>query len=252
MPESPTVWDWPLRLWHWAFAVCIGFSLYSGLRGDIGLMQWHQRSGLALLGLLVFRLGWACWGGRYARFRHYWTTPAAFRDHFLRRRVAGNGSAGVAAGGTVPHTAPGIALVLLMLLAAGVQIGTGLFATDDIFTEGPLTGLVSAEFARTASWVHRRLHWVILAAVGVHLTAHAVYAFVLRDRTPLAMFTGRKPVEALGRRHSPADGARGACPAREKNPAPFPSTPHYWARAALTGALSVGVVLIVVWADRLW
>ena len=232
MSDRPTVWDWPLRLWHWAFAACIGFSLYSGLRGDIGLMEWHQRSGLALLGLLVFRLGWACWGGRYARFRHYWTTPAAFRDHFLRRRVAGDGGAGVAAGGTAaPHTAPGIALVLLMLLAAAVQIGTGLFATDDIFTEGPLTGLVSAEFARTASWVHRRLHWVILAAVGVHLTAHAVYAFILRDRTPLAMFTGRKPAGLS---------------------ASLPSTPDYWTRALLTSVLAVGVVLIVIWAGELW
>ena len=228
MPESPTVWDWPLRLWHWAFAACIGFSLYSGLRGDIDLMQWHQRSGLALLGLLVFRLGWACWGGRYARFRHYWTTPAAFRDHFLRRRV-GDGVERVATGEkAAPHTAPGVALVVLMLLAAVAQVGTGLFATDDIFTEGPLTALVSTEFSRTATWVHRRLHWLILAAVGVHLTAHAVYGFVLRDPTPLAMFTGRKPLGLL------------------------PSTPHYWTRAALTSALAVGVVLIVLWADRIW
>lgn len=222
-PNSPTVWDWPLRLWHWAFAACIGFSLFSGLRDDIGLMEWHQRSGLALLGLLVFRLGWGCWGGRYARFRHYWTTPAAFRDHFLRRRAAVEG--------TRPHTAPGIALVVLLLLAAAAQVGTGLFATDDIFTEGPLAGLVSTEVVRSASWVHRRLHWVILAAVCVHLTAHAVYAFVLRDATPLGMFTGRKPLDGN---------------------LPTPATPHYWTRAALTSALAVGVVLMVLWAERLW
>lgn len=217
MPKSPTVWDWPLRLWHWAFAACIVFSLYSGLRGDIGLMQWHQRSGLALLGLVVFRLCWACCGGRYARFRHYWTTPAAFRDHFLGRGTA------------APHTAPGVALVLLMFFAVAAQVGTGLFATDDIFNEGPLAGLVAEQFARTATWIHRRLHWVILVAVGVHLAAHAVYALVLRDPTPLAMFSGRKPT-----------------------PAPLPSTPHYWTRAALASALSIGVVLIVIWADLLW
>lgn len=231
MSKGPTVWDWPLRLWHWAFAACVVFSLYSGLRGDIGLMQWHQRSGLALLGLLVFRLGWGCWGGRYARFRHYWTTPAAFRDHFLRRRAGGPGGVGRpdGAGPAAPHTAPGVALVLLLWLAAAAQVGTGLFATDDIFNEGPLTQMVSTEFARAASWVHRRLHWVILTAIGVHLAAHAVYGFVLRDPTPLGMVSGRKPV-----------------------PATLPATPHYWTRAALTGAFAVGVVLMVIWAERLW
>ena len=50
--------------------------------GDIGLLDWHQRSGLTLLGLLVFRLGWGLWGGRYARWGNYWTTPVAFVDHF--------------------------------------------------------------------------------------------------------------------------------------------------------------------------
>ena len=219
LPKGPAIWDWPLRLWHWAFAACIGFSLYSGLLGDIDLLRWHQRSGLALLGLVVFRLGWGCWGGHYARFRHYWTKPAAFFNHFRGR------------GAAAPHTAPGVALALLMFLAVVAQVGTGLFATDDIFNDGPLTGLVSAEFARAVTWVHRRLHWVILGTVCVHLTAHAVYAIALRDRTPLSMFSGRKPVRA--------------------GQAPLSSTPHYWTRAALTGALAVGVVLLVSWVERI-
>lgn len=207
-----TVWDWPLRLWHWALAACVGFSLYSGLDGDLELIEWHQRSGLALLGLLVFRVGWAAWGGWYARFNHYRPTPKAFFDHFRGR------------GAATPHTAPGVALVLLMFLALAVQVGTGLFATDDIFNEGPLTGGVSIEFARAATWVHRRWHWVILGAVCVHLCAHALYATVLRDSTPLGMFTGRKPLRG-------ADG--------------LPSTPHFWTRAGLTAALAAGAVLLV-------
>ncbi len=206
--SEPTIWDWPLRLWHWAFAGFIAFSLYSGLDGDIGLLEWHQRSGLVLLGLIVFRVGWGLWGGRYARFKHYWTTPRAFVDHFLRR------------GGGAAHTSPGVALVVVLFLAATLQVGTGLFATDDIFNEGPLNRHVSAEFASAASWLHRRVHWVILAAVGVHLTAQAVYGLVLRDRTPLAMFTGRKPVS-------------------------LPPTPHCWWRAGATLALAVGVVVAV-------
>ena len=189
------------------------------MAGDVELLQWHQRSGLGLLGLVVFRMGWACWGGRYARVRHYWTTPKAFLAHFRGR------------GRAAPHTAPGVALVLLMFAAAAVQVGTGLVATDDIMNEGPLARQVSAEFARAATWVHRRLHWVILGAVCVHIAAHVAYAAVLRDATPLGMFSGRKPIRR----------AR----------APLSSTPHYWTRAVLTVALAVAAVLAVNYAERL-
>ena len=212
---GPMIWDWPLRIWHWAFAAFIVFSLYSGLAGDIGLLEWHQRSGLVLLGLVVFRVGWGLWGGRYARFGHYWTTPRAFVDHFLRR------------GERRAHTSPGVALAVVLLLAVAVQVGTGLFATDDIFNEGPLNRYASNEFARTATWIHHRAHWLVLGAGVVHLTAHAVYGLVLRDPTPLAMFTGRKRLE-------------------------LPATPHFWIRASVTSVLALGVVLTVTYADRLF
>ena len=208
--QGPLIWDWPVRIWHWLFACAIVFSLYSGLQGDIGLMAWHQRSGLLLLGLLSFRLGWGLWGGRYARWGNYWTTPLQFVDHFRGR---GDKSA---------HTSPGIAMAAMLIAATTVQVGTGLFATDDIFTEGPLHNYASAEFARVANWIHHRLHWLILGGLGVHVTAHAVYGFVLRDRTPLAMFTGRKP----GREH-------------------LPSTRSFWFRAGVTLILAVAVVLLV-------
>ena len=90
---------------------------------------------------MVFRLGWGLWGGQYARFTHYWTTSRAFVDHFLRR------------GEPKAHTSPGIALAVVLLLAVAVQVGTGLFATDDIFNEGPLnryrlTSLLNPNLAR--------------------------------------------------------------------------------------------------------
>ena len=167
------------------------------------MLEWHQRSGLVLLGLVVFRMGWGLWGGRYARLTHYWTTPRAFVDHFLRR------------GEPKAHTSPGVALAVVLVLAVAVQVGTGLFATDDIFNEGPLNRYVSNEFARTATWIHHRVHWLVLGAGVVHLTAHAVYGLMLRDPTPLAMFTGRKRLD-------------------------LPPTPHFWIRAAVTTAPRAG------------
>ena len=188
------VWDLPIRLWHWTFAACVAFSLYTGLAGDISLMDWHQRSGFAILALLLFRLGWGFWGGRYVRFPHYVTTPRrvfAFFAEGLRRRRRRGEPARPAGGGNDPHTAPGIALVVLLLLAVGVQAVTGLFATDDVFNEGPLVRYVEDGVSKWMTWAHHRVFQGIVALVATHLAAHAVYA-AMRDPTPLSMITGRK------------------------------------------------------------
>ena len=177
------VWDVPLRLWHWAFALCVGFSLFTGLDGDIGWLEWHVRSGLTVCGLLVFRLGWAIWGGRYARAAGFKTSPRAMLDYF-RGRVAP----------AAVRTPPGVALALLLVLMVLVQATTGLFATDDIFTEGPLASSVETDTSRDMTWVHNRLYWGILAAIGIHLLAHIVYAIRGGDHPPRSMLTGIKPV----------------------------------------------------------
>lgn len=176
------VWDLPFRLWHWALALSVLFSLYTGLSGDFSLMEWHQRSGYVVLALLLFRVGWWLWGGRYVRLPRYRTTPRKFIRHF-----AGSGEAN-------PHTSPGIVLAIVLILALAVQAVTGLFATDDIFNEGPLRRHVGDETSAAMTWVHHRVFWIIIALVSTHLVANAVYA-MMRDPTPLAIFTGRKAVD---------------------------------------------------------
>lgn len=176
------VWDLPFRLWHWALALSVLFSLYTGLSGEIALMEWHLRSGYAVLALLLFRMGWWLWGGRYVRLSHYRTTPRRFVQHFT-----GSGTAD-------PHTSPGIVLAVVLIGALAVQAATGLFATDDIFNEGPLTRYVGDEVSGIMTAIHHRVFWVIIALVATHIAANAVYA-AMRDPTPLAIFTGRKPVD---------------------------------------------------------
>ncbi|NIP15457.1 MAG: cytochrome B [Pseudomonadales bacterium] len=179
MAAATVVWELPMRVWHWALAACVTGSLYTGLAGDITLMECHQQFGYGVLGLLLFRLGWGLWGGRYARFGNYRLEPRRVVAHF-RGRDHG-----------APHTAPGMAFTVFILLALAVQVVTGLFATDDIFTEGPLSGRVEDDTARALTGVHHRVYWLILAGLAAHLTAHAVYA-LRRDPMPLAMITGRK------------------------------------------------------------
>jgi len=182
------VWDWPLRIWHWLFALCVAGSLTTGLLGDIALMDWHMRLGYCALGLLLFRLGWALWGGRYARLATFRPWPGRFIAHFRGRAAA------------EPRTAPGAALALLLLALVAAQALSGLYTTDDIFTDGPLVRGASGATVDFMSAVHHRVFWGVLTLIGVHLLAHVVYA-LRRDPTPLAMFTGRKRVAAQPVRH---------------------------------------------------
>jgi cytochrome b len=182
------VWDWPLRIWHWSFALVIAGALATGLSGDIGLMEWHMRLGYSAVGLLLFRLGWALWGGRYARLGTFRVTPARLVAHFTGHPAQ------------TPRTAPGALLAVAMFALVAAQAISGLYTTDDIFTEGPLVRHGSAATLALMSYVHHRVFWGIAGLIGVHLLAHAVYG-LRRDPTPLSMFTGYKTVAAVPTRH---------------------------------------------------
>ncbi len=203
------VWDLPLRIWHWAFAACLAALLYTGLSGDLSLLRWHMRLGALMVGLLLFRLLWGLWGGIHARWRGYVPSLRQFVAHFRGGRVDD------------PHTAPGRLLAIGLVALAAVQATTGLFANDDIFTEGPLARNVSDDLSDSLTWVHNRVFMGIIALIAVHLTAHVVYG-IKRDPTPLAMFTGRKRVT-------------------------LPPAANHWLRAALTAAVAAGAV----WAGEL-
>lgn len=187
-PPATLVWDWPLRIWHWLFALCTSASLATGWLGDVALMDWHLRLGYCALGLLLFRIGWGLWGGRYARLGTFRTSPARFIAHFRGGAPA------------TPRTAPGVALAALLIVLVAVQALSGLFTSDEIFTEGPLVRHVDEDTVALFSALHHRVLWGVAALIAAHLAANGVYA-ARRDSTPLSMFTGRKRVIAAPVRH---------------------------------------------------
>ena len=85
------------------------------------------------------------------------------------------------------HTPPGVALVLVMLLAVTLQALSGLGTTDDIFIEGPLVRHLEGDLVGALTAAHHRIFYLVLGAIAVHLLAHLVYG-IQRDPTPLDMF----------------------------------------------------------------
>ena len=179
-PDFVLTWDWPHRLWHWAFAVCIGVSLYTGLDGDSEVMDLHIASGVTVLGLLLFRLGWALWGGRYVRISQYRTSAAAVWRH-LRGEARRNAA----------HSAPAAAMALTMFGAVLVQALSGLFSSDDILTDGPYAHLISGRGVDVATAIHTRTFWIVLVLIAIHVVAIGWYA-TRRDPIALSMLHGRQ------------------------------------------------------------
>jgi len=71
------VWDLPTRIFHWLVAVLVVFSLVTGKIGGSWL-EWHMRSGYAILTLVLFRLAWGIVGSETSRFASFLRGPAAF------------------------------------------------------------------------------------------------------------------------------------------------------------------------------
>ena len=91
-------------------------------------------------------------------------------------------------------------MVLALLLALLFQVGTGLFANDDILIEGPLAPLVSKAVSNQLTTWHYWNTNVLLALVAVHVLAVLYHAIFMKENLIGAMFTGlkRMPADAAG------------------------------------------------------
>ena len=178
------VWDLPVRLFHWALVIAVVTSVATGLVGGLWQMDVHMISGYVILGLVIFRVVWGLIGGRHARFAAFLKGPVTvirYAADFARRREAH----------TPGHNPIGGWSVIALLTIMALQAGTGLFANDDIFLEGPLFSLVSKE---TSDWLtgwHHRMVTAIYILVGLHVAAIAVH-WLRGDNLVKPMVTGTK------------------------------------------------------------
>ena len=212
------IWDLPVRLFHWSLVVLVVISWTTAeIGGDA--MIYHLWSGYTILTLLLFRLLWGCWGSTHARFSDFVRGPGA---------AIGYGRALLR--GETPfyrgHNPLGGWMVILLLLVLSLQAGTGLFANDDIFIEGPLYPWVSKAGSDFLTRLHKLNFDLLLILIGLHLLAALFYFFGKHENLILPMLTGRK---WLG-------------PAFQQPPGHFASL---WLAAALLGLSAGGVYLLV-------
>ncbi|TCT04703.1 cytochrome b/b6 domain-containing protein [Aquabacter spiritensis] len=180
------VWDAPTRLFHWTLAALI---VAAYVTAENGWIDWHFRCGYTILALLLFRLAWGIVGSDTSRFGRFVKSPvAALRHlaHFPRRE----------ADTEIGHNAAGGLMVLVMLAVLCIQVGTGLFANDGVFTEGPLARFVSGDRSEQITGWHVFNFNLILGLIVLHVLAILAYAVVKRHDLVRPMVTGRKRLPA--------------------------------------------------------
>jgi cytochrome b len=184
--KSVLVWDLPVRLFHWLLVSLMIVAWIAAEEGG-GWMVWHLWCGYGVLTLILFRILWGFFGSHYARFSDFIYSPRQvihyathlfrpFNLHYIGHNPIGGWS------------------VVFLLTFSLIQAVTGLFADDDIVTQGPLANWVSGEISRWLTSIHKLNFDILLILIGLHLSAIAFYWIVKKQNLVLPMLTGRKTI----------------------------------------------------------
>lgn len=181
--EKPQlVWDIPVRLFHWLLVLAIAAQWFTAeQRGD--WLEWHFYIGYFTIGLILYRLIWGVVGTRYAKFTEFFPTPKSLLLWFKDNKQE-----------YVGHPPLGALMVVLMLTIILIQGVSGLFTTDDIFTDGPWREVLSSQWQDYADWLHGNVFTVIQVAIAVHIIAALYYFLVKKNNLIWPLISGRKSV----------------------------------------------------------
>ena len=190
-PPLPPVriWDLPTRAFHWLLAACVIGSVISAKIGG-NAMAWHFRLGYVVFTLILFRLLWGVVGGRWSRFASFVYAPAT-----TLRYLRGESRPGehLEAG----HNPLGAFSVFGLLAVLAAQVGTGLFADDEISNTGPLIKFVSGATSELLTHWHKRYgQWLVIGLVLLHIGAIVFYLLRKKHNLVRPMLTGDKPLGA--------------------------------------------------------
>jgi len=179
------IWDIWVRLFHWSFAITVGYLLISG-ETSFKFIDWHRRAGEIALCLILFRVAWGFFGSSTARLLPLFKSPREVVSHLgglFKRRSAAEHHYG--------HNAAGGYAVLALLLVVSIQAVTGMFIADeDEFIEGRFYGVVSRDVGDFLYEVH---HWnaqLIQILVLAHIAMILFYWLYAKTNLLKPMLTG--------------------------------------------------------------
>ncbi len=187
MQKKVKVWDLAVRVGHWVMgALVLGAFLTADEDATLPL---HTRLGLAVLGLVVFRLVWGFVGSTHARFRDFVRSPRTVLA-YARRYVRGRPERHLG------HNPLGSVMVLALLAALLLVTLTGLATVLGPEWDGPLAGLLSKDAAHAVKEVHEASAGLLVVLVVLHVGGVLLSSLLERQNLVAGMVTGRKRASA--------------------------------------------------------
>ncbi len=183
---SRLIWDLPTRLFHWVLVVLIALQYATAKFGFLD-MDWHFRFGYATLTLIVFRVGWGFFGSQSSRFMQFVRGPAAV-VRYVRSQFSTNPQV------SIGHNPLGGWSVIVLILSVLIQAISGLFASDGVDTDGPMSEHVASSTVKLFTRIHGWNENVLLALIALHVVAIALYFVLRNDNLLTPMITGRKAI----------------------------------------------------------
>ncbi len=201
------VWDFPIRFFHWTLLILMAICLYTsynlaqywiflkyfGVEPLSGLAI-HQYAGVGIVILILFRIVWGFVGSSHARFWDFLRGPKTIINYLKS--------------GTSPtegHNPLGAYMVLAMLIAIAIQVGTGLFLEDNSYYlagDAPLANLINGKsitlFGEKQSLrtlfktIHLYGRTVLIILIALHIAAVLFYTIFKRASLIKPMITGSR------------------------------------------------------------
>lgn len=183
------VWDLPVRICHLLLILLIAFQYLSAeiLTEDWipNPIQLHFYAGYACLGVIIFRILWGFLGTKYAKFNNFIKSPMAivkYLNNNDKKHYLG-------------HNPLGALSVIALLLVILVQAATGLFISDQIFSDGPYYGVLSSYWQGVVNFLHHNVFNLLLGFIGVHIAAIIYYKLKKNQALTQAMISGYKKLD---------------------------------------------------------
>jgi len=169
------VWDFSLRIFHFALILLVMGSFFTA-KAD--LLFLHEYFGLCLLGLIFFRIIWGFVGTYYSRFESFNFSLEKALTQFSKNYKSSS-----------VRTPLGSYSTLVFLIVILVLTISGLFSSDDILYDGPLTFLMP-KYINFWTLIHNIFHYFLYFLILFHLIAIGYYQFFKKNMIVQRIFYG--------------------------------------------------------------
>ena len=180
--RNKKIWDLPLRLFHISLIFLVIGSISSA---KLNMLDLHQYFGVALLGLVFFRIIWGFFGTYYSSFKSFNLSIIDALSQFSKNNTITSIRTPIGCYSTL--------IFIIVLLSISVS---GLFSSDDILYDAPLAFL-TPNYTSDWTYFHNILHYILYILIGTHISAILYYQIVKKMKIIERVMDGYSRIEII-------------------------------------------------------